>query len=52
LLVRQEAFLRVVGFKRAVEEFQEYLVFTPTSHNLAKLEEGTLLTLTTAAVVL
>jgi hypothetical protein len=37
----QEAFLRVVGFRRTVEEFQEFLVFTPSPDNLTKLEEGT-----------
>ncbi|ELR22491.1 uncharacterized protein ACA1_141800 [Acanthamoeba castellanii str. Neff] len=40
LLPSAEAFLRVVGFRRTVEEFQEFLVFTPSPDNLAKLEEG------------
>lgn len=31
----------MVGFKRAVIEFQEYVVFTPTDLNLAKLDQGT-----------
>jgi hypothetical protein len=31
----------VVGFRRTVEEFQEFLVFTPSPDNLTKLEEGT-----------